>query len=381
MPRRLLAGVGALTLALLATFVPDIDGVHAATAHCTGWSSTTRPPSTIRVYRSGLHRTVAVDFRQYVRVVVANEWGPTHPRASLRAGAIAIKQYGWYFAMHWRGGRDWAAVVTAAVTGQETAALATSDPRTAVQLASVSQPVVLATVSAGSLLDQATTDLNRDGRRDLVQLIATANGGAQLKVMLGSSTGFRPGVAWWSGIVQGSNLRGATVRVVTGDFDADGLGDVGLLRVIPAPPPNSLLSAQSALSTLFLLRSTGSGLRGPAVQWQQSIDLSAAKALAGDVTGDGRADLVLLRPTSANGTAIQVAPSTNTRGLSHLRDFLTLATPLANLKAVVADVDRNGRDDLALAVRQGADQLALEVGISTGTSFRAAWWFGTASAY
>ena len=89
MPRRLLAGVGALTLALLATFVPDIDGVHAATAHCTGWSSTTRPPSTIRVYRSGLHRTVAVDFRQYVRVVVANEWGPTHPRASLRAGAIA----------------------------------------------------------------------------------------------------------------------------------------------------------------------------------------------------------------------------------------------------------------------------------------------------
>ena len=88
MPRRLLAGVGALTLALLATFVPDIDGVHAATAHCTGWSSTTRPPSTIRVYRSGLHRTVAVDFRQYVRVVVANEWGPTHPRASLRAGAI-----------------------------------------------------------------------------------------------------------------------------------------------------------------------------------------------------------------------------------------------------------------------------------------------------
>ena len=492
MPRRLLAGVGALTLALLATFVPDIDGVHAATAHCTGWSSTTRPPSTIRVYRSGLHRTVAVDFRQYVRVVVANEWGPTHPRASLRAGAIAIKQYGWYFAMHWRGGRDWAgrcfdvvdtthdqvyapsktiyptqddavratwnltlrkgtsffmtgyragdgicgdqqdgwhlmqrnasacvmergesmeqilrryygssvsvvdpglndvtgdgygdgaAVVTDAVTGQETAALATSDPRTAVQLASVSQPVVLATVSAGSLLDQATTDLNRDGRRDLVQLIATANGGAQLKVMLGSSTGFRPGVAWWSGIVQGSNLRGATVRVVTGDFDADGLGDVGLLRVIPAPPPNSLLSAQSALSTLFLLRSTGSGLHGPAVQWQQSIDLSAAKALAGDVTGDGRADLVLLRPTSANGTAIQVAPSTNTRGLSHLRDFLTLATPLANLKAVVADVDRNGRDDLALAVRQGADQLALEVGISTGTSFRAAWWFRTASAY
>ena len=54
---------------------------------------------------------------------------------------------------------------------------------------------------------------------------------------------------------------------------------------------------------------------------------------------------------------------------------------IAHRLPVVADVDRNGRDDLALAVRQGADQLALEVGISTGTSLRAAWWFGTASAY
>src|SRR5437899_1086570 len=106
MPRPLLVGVSAVALALLATFVPDIDGVHAATAHCTGWTSTTRPPTTIRVYRTGLHRTVSVNFRQYVRVVVASEWGPTHPPASLRAGAIAIKQFGWYFAMHWRGGRD-----------------------------------------------------------------------------------------------------------------------------------------------------------------------------------------------------------------------------------------------------------------------------------
>jgi hypothetical protein len=31
------------------------------------------------------------------------EWGPTHPREALRAGAVAIKQYAWYHAMYWRG--------------------------------------------------------------------------------------------------------------------------------------------------------------------------------------------------------------------------------------------------------------------------------------
>src|SRR5450759_62276 len=72
-------------------------------AACTGWSSTTTPPPTIRVLRStGVVQTV--DFETYVKVVMPAEWPPTWPIESMRAGAVAIKQYAWYYTMHYRSG-------------------------------------------------------------------------------------------------------------------------------------------------------------------------------------------------------------------------------------------------------------------------------------
>lgn len=54
--------------------------------------STTRP-YTIKV----------IDFRQYVKHVLPNEWGARWPAESLRAGAMAVKMYAWY--MIGRGGK------------------------------------------------------------------------------------------------------------------------------------------------------------------------------------------------------------------------------------------------------------------------------------
>jgi hypothetical protein len=45
----------------------------------------------------------AVDFETYVKVVMPAEWPPAWPIESMRAGAVAIKQYGWYYTMHYRG--------------------------------------------------------------------------------------------------------------------------------------------------------------------------------------------------------------------------------------------------------------------------------------
>ncbi len=76
--------------------------VHAAV--CTGWSSTVTPPTTIRVLRTGTGIVDTVDFETYVKVVMPAEWPSSWPIEALRAGAVAIEQYGWYYAMHWRGG-------------------------------------------------------------------------------------------------------------------------------------------------------------------------------------------------------------------------------------------------------------------------------------
>ncbi len=57
-------------------------------------------PSSILVYRVGLGRVDRVTFETYVKNVLPNEWVPSWPGASLDAGAMAVKSYGWYWALH-----------------------------------------------------------------------------------------------------------------------------------------------------------------------------------------------------------------------------------------------------------------------------------------
>ena len=107
MHRRL--AVGAMCLALIATasVLPQLAPSAYATTSCSGWKSSFTPPLTIRVLRSygSASGTVqTVDFRAYVENVLAWEWPSTYPPAALRAGAIAVKQYAWYYAIHYRGG-------------------------------------------------------------------------------------------------------------------------------------------------------------------------------------------------------------------------------------------------------------------------------------
>lgn len=70
---------------------------------CTGWTSITTPPDTVRVGRND-GRVEVVPFRDYVGVVMMSEWSPSHPPATLQAGAVAAKQYTWYYALagNWR---------------------------------------------------------------------------------------------------------------------------------------------------------------------------------------------------------------------------------------------------------------------------------------
>jgi hypothetical protein len=83
---------------------------HSTTAaSCTGWRSTFRPPPTIRVLRTLGPKAGTVeqlDFRTYVLTVLGAEWQGFYPIEALKAGAIAVKQYGWYYTIVYRGGAD-----------------------------------------------------------------------------------------------------------------------------------------------------------------------------------------------------------------------------------------------------------------------------------
>ena len=67
---------------------------------CTTDGTNSKLPSTILVYRVSLGRVDRVDFKTYVKNVLPNEWISSWPSASLQAGAMAVKSYAWYWALH-----------------------------------------------------------------------------------------------------------------------------------------------------------------------------------------------------------------------------------------------------------------------------------------
>jgi hypothetical protein len=94
-----------LSAASLAVPTAPIDAVQAGS--CTGWRSRTVPPRTIRVLRTSTGTVQRVDFRRYVGEVMASgEWPTWMPRSALAVGAVAVKQYAWYYALKGHH-RDW----------------------------------------------------------------------------------------------------------------------------------------------------------------------------------------------------------------------------------------------------------------------------------
>jgi hypothetical protein len=62
------------------------------------------PPATIRVYRTQSSTVEVVSFRDYLKHTLPNEWIPSWSPEALKAGAMAVKTYAWYWVA--RGGKQ-----------------------------------------------------------------------------------------------------------------------------------------------------------------------------------------------------------------------------------------------------------------------------------
>ena len=76
----------------------------------TQWNDDLHPPTTIRVLRSkgpNAGHVETANFWEYVAVVMRAEYstGADKPPLWMQVGAITVKEYGWYKAMFWGGGR------------------------------------------------------------------------------------------------------------------------------------------------------------------------------------------------------------------------------------------------------------------------------------
>jgi hypothetical protein len=463
MPRRLAVSLWGFVLAAAA--IPAIAmPVHAAS--CTGWKSEILPPSTIRVFRTqgpAAGTVQTVHFRSYVEITFGHEWPGYWPAETLKAGAIAVKQYGWYRAMHWRGKTDvkgncydvvdyWADQVyqpekyqpveahKRAVTatwgitlrrpgffapgywaGESVGcgsnadgvrmyqwsaydcgrrgyamewilrryypSLSIVDPgqhdilgtyfgdggalSPGTTASSGTRPIAYASTGAAfrrtptaelgisprAIIGRASADVTGDGREDLILLTADGTNDQSLRVVPGTATGYGAVARWWYATDEISNT---SLRLVSGDFDADGRADAGLL-------------AQSAggYGSFYVLRSLGSAFATKVRWWYGAMNVAYVHAFAGDFTGDGRADLAVeidrgtrgllyrVMLSKVNGGGLWVAPRTWLYGSEMRR---------ATSRSVRTDFNRDGRDDLVVAMPYGTGT-RLRGLVSTGAAF------------
>ena len=402
---------------------------------CTKWRSTFTPPKTIKVLRTSattddkkVRGTVQkVDFYKYEATVMAAEWPESYPIETLKAGAIATKQFGWYYILDYRGGVKWkdgvkqcydvvdstvdqwykpetygpgkskwpatdskirramdatwdqslrkyryspvgsrffltgyragstSAACGADATGYKlfhnstrkcgqdglkyeeilrkylnprlevvtpgsndvlgtkhgdaTAMRRSSGKRSArvwTPGRSAPEPGSDAglTLSTDSLIDYAAGDMDGDGKDDLVWLKRTGNNAGKIRVALSNGTNYGAASDWWNGntIVP---LNGA--RLLVGDFHADGRQDV------------AIFGRNGDDSRLVVLKrrkyDNAVSFSDPVVWWSGAQEFDRVAAVwAGDLSGDGRSDLIVRQ----NLSLIHISEPTRRRDSSRI---------------------------------------------------------------
>ena len=313
------------------------------------------PPSHINVLRTALSRVDTVPFRRYVEIVMAGEWGAENPREALAAGAVAVKQYAWYYAMagNWRGGsvggrcydvRDSTAdqvyrPATKVPAARHLAAVAESWSVTVRKPNGTSRGRFFATqYNNGSDYRRCGTGLTGHTLRQ-VGASSCAAAGYSFRQILRLYYG--PGARVVS--------AAATPPAVRHDLDGKGAGDIGLLLDREVSP-----TADAPTTDAVVLSSDGKHVK---TRSDQPLGFSLGAVLShvtADLSGDRRPDLAILS-ASDHGPEISVFTSGDD-GLAPAAAWwdgggLSQELSYARLELIAGRWEQGGRPGLGLVVQ------------------------------
>ena len=477
------SGTAVPAAAVFAPAEPEAAPVYSAAADaCTRWGSSITPPTSIRVLRTEAtdapekvrDTVVEVDFREYVATVMAAEWPEHYPIETIKAGAVATKQFAWYYIVNPRG-------LTQVVDGEEVcydvvdstidqfykpetrgigepdgpgpkilaaldatwdisvrkfkqttqssrfiltgyrAGASTVDGRpircgedaTGFKLfhnstrqcgqdgltwreilraylkpnleivepgrhdiigsrhgdasamkrdggqfhtrvwtpgRSAPEPGSSAglSVSNDGLVSYRSVDMDGDGREDMLWLRQTGPRSGRVRVALSDGVNYGPAEDWWDG---DTVVPLASARLLVGDFFANGRADIAILGKGDA----------AGTSRLVVLKRKQYGraekFDGPRDWWSGGQDTDKiAAAWAGDLSGDGRADLIIRQDIEDGGikvrTAVTISPLPGTfprMGAIKTR-FESRSLDAAKVKMITGDANRDGRDDVIMLI-------------------------------
>ncbi|MEU6445367.1 trypsin-like serine protease [Streptomyces sp. NPDC046979] len=227
-------------------------------------------------------------------------------------------------------------------------------------------------------------DFDGDGRSDVGVLYDNGQGsdGANrtaLWTMAGSGSGFGGPVRAWDSATGGSWDWGRS-KVVPGDFDGDGRGDVGVLYDYGRQSDGANRTA------LWTLTSSGSGFGKPVKVWDSadggSWTWSRSKVVSGDFDGDGRGDVGMLYDygqgsDGANRTALWTLTSSGSGFGKPVKVWDSAdggSWTWSRSKVVSGDFDGDGRGDVGMLYdygqgSDGANRTALWTLTSSGSGF------------
>jgi hypothetical protein len=224
-----------------------------------------------------------------------------------------------------------------------------------------------ATVSGGGwsfdLSRQLMGDVDGDGLDDIVSIHRQSLGGLNVYVHRNTGTSFA-GPVLWQGLKTGgwSYLNS---RQMLADLNGDGLLDL-------------VSSHRQSTGGLHLWAhvSTGSSFVGPTV-WADlrtgGWSYADSRQVAGDVTGDGRDDIVSSHRQSTGGLVLWAHRSTGVAFAAPAlwSDLKSGGWSFDRSRQMIADIDLDGDDDLYSTHRSSTGQYRIWTHTSTRTSLQA----------